>query len=154
MAQTVKHLPAIKEIWVKSLGWEDPLEKQISTHSSTFAWKIPWTEKPGGLQPVGSQRVRHDWATSLTLAWIRLPIFTAHRINLKLKQNSAWSGHYLVHSLILHWYALCSSYTGFHFVPENKTLPTKSSVPTTLLVQCSLLWPHWLLGLDIFKRAS
>ena len=60
VAQTVKHLPAIQETWVKSLGWEDPLEKQMSTHSSTFAWKIPWTEKPDGLQPVGSQRVRHD----------------------------------------------------------------------------------------------
>ena len=60
MAQRVKHLPAIRETWVRSLGWEDPLEKEMATHSSTLAWKIPWTEKPGRLQSMGSQRVRHD----------------------------------------------------------------------------------------------
>ena len=49
MAQTVKHLPAVRETWVRSLGWEDPLEKEIATHSSTIAWKIPWTEEPGRL---------------------------------------------------------------------------------------------------------
>ena len=47
-------------------GWEDPLEKETATHSSTLAWKIPWTEEPGRLQSMGSQRIRHDWATSLT----------------------------------------------------------------------------------------
>ena len=60
MAQRVKHLPAIRETWVRSLGWEDPLEKEMATHSSTLAWKIPWTEKPGRLQSMGSQRVGHD----------------------------------------------------------------------------------------------
>ena len=55
VAQTVKCLPAMWETWVQSLGWEDPLEKEMATHSSTLAWKIPWTEKPGGLQSVGSQ---------------------------------------------------------------------------------------------------
>ena len=49
MAQTVKHLPAIRETWVQSLGWEDPLEKEMATHSSTLAWKIPRTEEPGRL---------------------------------------------------------------------------------------------------------
>ena len=53
MAQRVKHLPAIRETWVRSLGWEDPLEKEMATHSSTLAWKIPWTEKPGRLQSMG-----------------------------------------------------------------------------------------------------
>ena len=65
VAQTVKSLPAMQETWLRSLGWEDPLEKEIATHSSIIAWKIPWTEEPGGLQPTGSQRVRHDWVTSL-----------------------------------------------------------------------------------------
>ena len=49
VAQMVKHLPAIRETWVQSLGWEDPLEKEMATHSSTLAWKIPWTEEPGRL---------------------------------------------------------------------------------------------------------
>ena len=57
----------MQETWVQSLGQEDPLEKEMATHSSTLAWKIPWTEKPGRLQSMGSQRVRHDWATSLYL---------------------------------------------------------------------------------------
>ena len=57
MAQTVKRLPAMWETWVQSLGWEDPLEKEMATHSSTLAWKIPWTEEPGSLQSMGSQRV-------------------------------------------------------------------------------------------------
>ena len=60
MAQTVKHLPTMWETQVRSPGWEDPLEKAMATHSSTLAWKIPWTEEPGRLQSMGSQRVRHD----------------------------------------------------------------------------------------------
>ena len=60
VAQTVKRLSAMLETWVRSLGWEDPLEKEMATHSSTLAWKIPWTEEPGRLQSVWSQRVGHD----------------------------------------------------------------------------------------------
>ena len=56
----VKHLPTMRETWVQSLSQEDPLEKAMAPHSSTLAWKIPWTEKPGRLQSTGSQRVRHD----------------------------------------------------------------------------------------------
>ena len=67
VAQMVKCLPAMQETWVQSLGWEDPLEKEMATHSSTHAWKIPWMEKSGGLQSMGSQRVGHDWATPLSL---------------------------------------------------------------------------------------
>ena len=48
VAQSLKHLPAMQETWVQSLGWEDPLEKEMATHSSILAWKIPWTEEPGG----------------------------------------------------------------------------------------------------------
>ena len=67
VAQTVKRLSTMRETWVQALGWEDPLEKEMAIHSSTIAWKIPWTEEPGRLQSRGSQRVRHDWATSLHL---------------------------------------------------------------------------------------
>ena len=62
----VKRLPAVQETRVRFLDSEDPLGKEIATHSSTLAWKIPWTEEPGRLQSMGSQRVRHDWATSLS----------------------------------------------------------------------------------------
>ena len=60
VAQIVKNLPAMQETWVPSLGREDPLKKGLATHSSILAWEIPWTEDPGGLQSLGSQRVRHD----------------------------------------------------------------------------------------------
>ena len=60
VVQTVKRLFTMQETRVQSLGWEDPLEKEMAIHSSTIAWKIPWTEEPGRLQSVGSQRVGHD----------------------------------------------------------------------------------------------
>ena len=63
MAQTVKRLPTMRETRIPSLGWEDPLEKEMATHSSTLAWKIPRTEEPGRLQSMGSQRVGHNLAT-------------------------------------------------------------------------------------------
>ena len=56
----VKCLPTMQETWVQSLGWEDPLEKEMATHSSTLAWRIPWMEEPGRLQSMGLQRVGHD----------------------------------------------------------------------------------------------
>ena len=65
MVQRVKHLPTMWETWVQSLGREDPLEKELATHSSTLSLKISWTEKPGRLQSMGSQGVRHDRVTSL-----------------------------------------------------------------------------------------
>ena len=60
VAQMAKNTPAIRETWVQSLGWEDPPEKEMATHSSTLAWKIPWTEELGRLQSMRSQRVGHD----------------------------------------------------------------------------------------------
>ena len=60
VAQMARKLPAMSETRVQSLGWEDPLEKEMATHSSILAWEIPWTEDPGGLQSMGPQRVRHD----------------------------------------------------------------------------------------------
>ena len=60
LAQMVNNLPVVWKTWVWSLGWEDPLEKGMATHSSILAWRTPWTEKPGGLQSMGLQRFRHD----------------------------------------------------------------------------------------------
>ena len=69
-SQTVKCLPTVLETWVRALGWEDPLEKEMETHSSTLAWKIPWTEEPGRLQSMGSQsRTR---LSDFTSQWLRL----------------------------------------------------------------------------------
>ena len=64
VAQMVKNLPVVWETQVWSLGWEDPLEKGMAAHSSMLAWKIPWTDEPGKLQSMGSQRLGHDWATN------------------------------------------------------------------------------------------
>ena len=68
----VKNLPAMQQTWVWSLVWEDPLEKGIATHSSILAWRIPWTEEPGGLQFMGLQIVRHDWSTNTCAFKIKL----------------------------------------------------------------------------------
>ena len=67
MVQMVKNLPATRETWVQSLGQEDPLKKEMATHSSILAWRTPWTEEPGGVQSMGSQRVGHDRATFTSL---------------------------------------------------------------------------------------
>ena len=92
VAQVVKPLPAMRETRVQSLGLEDPLEKEMAIHSSTLAWKVPWMEEPGRIQFMGSQRVRHDRANSLTLA--------VHRV---------------LNSRILKWFAVPFS-SGPHFV--------------------------------------
>ena len=71
VAQMVKCLPAVWVTQVQSLGQEDPLEKEMATHSSILAWKIPWMEEPGRLRSMGLQRFGHDWVTSLSLGiWI------------------------------------------------------------------------------------
>ena len=81
MAQTVKILPAMQEIWIRSLGWEDPLEKGMATHSSVPAWRILWTEEPGGPQSMGLQRVGYEWVTNTfpSLHW-RFPLLTQSNI--------------------------------------------------------------------------
>ena len=68
VAQTVKRLSTMRETRVRSLGWEDPLEKEMAIHSRTIAWKIPWTEEPGRLQAMGLQRVGHNYGKSLKQA--------------------------------------------------------------------------------------
>ena len=75
LAQRLKCLPAMRETWVRSLGREDPVEKEMATDSSILAWRIPWMEEPGRLQSMGSQRVRHDFTFTFTLPypWRYLP---------------------------------------------------------------------------------
>ena len=75
----------MQEIWVWSLGWEDPLEKETSTHSSTLAWKIPWIEEPGRLQFMGLQRVGHDWA--IPFYWIVINAAAAAAKSLQSQAN-------------------------------------------------------------------
>ena len=80
VAQMVKRLSAMRETQVWSLGWEYPLEKEMEIHSSTIAWKIPWTEEPGQLHSVGSQRVGHNWITSLHFTKITADDECSHEI--------------------------------------------------------------------------
>ena len=85
MAQTVKNLPARQETLAQYLGQEDLLEKGMATHSSILAWRIPWTEEPGRLQPMRSQRVRHNWETKT---------YTFHREKrLTFQDSNSWYGH-------------------------------------------------------------
>ena len=88
VAQMVKRLPTMQEIQVQSLDWE-PLEKEMTIQSSTFAWKIPWTEEHGRLQPMGLQRVGHDWATSLSRVEVKISIISpSHGLYLYLSFQS------------------------------------------------------------------
>ena len=116
VAQRIKHLPAMQETRVRFLGWEDPLEKEMATHSSILAWRIPWTEEPGGLQSTGSQRVGHDWATSLTqIPWTEEPgglqSTGSQRVDERLHAHSA----------------LCSSINGPRDVPTRWSKSEKAN---------------------------
>ena len=96
MAQTVKHLSTMLEARVQSLGWEDPQEKEMAIHSSTVAWEIPWTEEPGRLQSMGSQRVGHDWATSLSLSSLLVPgAYSPPADRPKSWDTTSWAAIYL-----------------------------------------------------------
>ena len=85
IAQLVKNLPATRETWVWSLGWENPLEKGTATHSSILAWRIPWTEETGRLWSIGSQRVRNDWVT-FTFSSFQFSHFDTKRYFLEWKR--------------------------------------------------------------------
>ena len=93
MVQMVKNLPAMQETGVQSLGWEDPLEKEMATLSSILARRIPWTEEPGGLQSVGSQMVGYNWATNTRS---RLDPLAIIKIKKKKKADKNKCSHYCV----------------------------------------------------------
>ena len=109
VVQVVKSLPAMPETWVQSLGQEDPLEKGMATHSSILSWRIPWTEEPGKLQSMGSQRVGHDWATNThTHTHTHKVQEQAKLINHDRNQNRGhfWEGFWLRRghrNLLGHW---------------------------------------------------
>ena len=116
VAQMVKHLHTTWKTWVRSLGQEDPLEKEIATHSSTLACKILWTEEPDRLQSMGLQGVRHDWATSLTYLLKSCPALydcstwtVAHQASLPFTMNCSIPGFPALHHLLeftqthVHW---------------------------------------------------
>ena len=84
-----KNLPAVQETQVQSLDQEDPLEGEMATHSSLLAWRIPWAEEPGRLQSTGSQRVRHDWATKLSLS-----LWVSHEIGIRLYPAVGSAGNF------------------------------------------------------------
>ena len=88
VAHLVKKPPAMRETWVWPLGWEDPREKGKATHASILAWRIPWTEEPGGLQSMGLQRVRHDWATKHSTSYASTKFY---------KEKRDGDGHSLAH---------------------------------------------------------
>jgi len=71
-----KESPAVQKTWVQSLGWGDPLEEGMATHSSILAWRISWTEEPGWLQSMGSQRIGHDQATKYSICWYHTALNT------------------------------------------------------------------------------
>ena len=101
VAQRLKHLPGMWETWVQSLGREDPLEKEMATHSSTLAWRIPWREEPGRLQSMGSQRVGHDWVASLTsLTYVKKRVWNSGRAisqeKKKIKCESGFSRTFIL----------------------------------------------------------
>ena len=93
VAQTVKSLPTMQETWVQSLGQEDPLEKEMATHSSIPAWEIPWTKEPGGLQSMGSQRVRHDWVTLLHFTSLQKVLLRKSSCWIPLSCHLVWVLH-------------------------------------------------------------
>ena len=117
VAQTVKCLPTMWETWVWSLGQQDPVEKEMATHTSTLAWKIPWTEEPCKLQSMGLQRVGHHWATSLK-----------HSIN--LQQNT--------HSSQVHR----EHFPGFdtHMMGSKSNFRKFKKIE---IIQTVFLWPQW-----------
>ena len=93
------------KMWVRSLGWEDPLEKEMAIHSSILAWRIPWTEEPGGLQSTGSQRIGHDWAIKHVLYFI-WTLFCPQTIKIAIRFNNFVKWHFIVTL----WLKVCNFY--------------------------------------------
>ena len=102
VAQRLKHLPGMQETRVRSLGQEDPLKKEMATHSSTLTWKIPRMEEPGRLQSMGLQRVGHDWATSPTYSYDLL-MFVPFIQNVEQHIKEPWILNHLIPLQYLVW---------------------------------------------------
>ena len=154
VAQVVKNSPALQETQVLSLGWENPLEKEVATHSSILAWWIPWTEEPAGLQFVGLQRVGHDWATNT----FTFPISSAPNVSSPLGwQRSPNLDQIDCYDLVLHdWvqprtYVLDLWFSHHHWLksflgdfpggPVVKTLPSSAGCADSIPGQGTKI-PH------------
>ena len=108
VVQMVKHLSAMLETWVWSLGWENPLEKEMATHSSTLAWKIPWTEELGRLQSMGLRWVRHDWATLLfTHLLLKIRSVVSEQIVISSRNGILCALHLVGAQLMFVQYVVC-----------------------------------------------
>ena len=141
----------MQETWVWSLGREDPLEKEMATHSSTLAWKIPWTEEDGGLQCTGSQRVGHDWATSLSLsAFFIVQLSHPYRTTGKTIALTRWTFVGKVMSLLFN---MLSRLVIAFFPKEQASLNFMAVSYNCWLFVC-LLWKNvYPINLCIFKLA-
>ena len=121
VAQMVKNLTAMQESWVWSLGWENPLEEGMATHSSILAWRIPWTEDPGRLQSMGSRRVRHNWTHTHTYTCIYVHV--SHSWDHTGYEFLAFLFHLAVHYKLLlaccdhHWYSILPFYNLVSHIP-------------------------------------
>ena len=118
VAQTVKSQPVVQEAWVSSLGWEDPLEEEMATYSSNFAWKIPWMEEPVRLQSMGLQRVRHDWVTNThthTHTHTSKEIYYSRNQNSPYLKDQAWANKTLLVLVIYSGLVSGSPGVCFHF---------------------------------------
>ena len=125
----------MQETWVQSLGWEDPLEKGMSTHSSILAWRIPWTEEPGRLQSMGSQRVGHNWATN-TFHHER----NYHIIHRWLPQVSSSPKLKLLATALLHDFSRTKvPWAEIRPRPRQRKLEILATRPHSM---CWVTWPH------------
>ena len=141
MVKRVKNLPAMGETWVQSLGWEDPLEKGMATHSSILAWRIPWTEELGGLQSMGSQRVGHFQNVK----------------DLLLKQSHCYgSGEAKTRKGEKddrHTSSSCLLFEKWRCIGQNtRQLPLNEKILWKL--KCLTILPAWNLFLDIYKMMT
>ena len=141
-AQRLKRLPGIQKPRVRSLGWEDPLEKEMAPHSSTLAWRIPWREQPGRLQSMGSQRDGHDWATSLTQG---APVLVTHIFTIAV--SFPWSFDHYIGSLFVSclYFKICFVqykywYSSFLFI----FIQYFFSIPSLPVPMCVYIWSRRL----------
>ena len=132
VAQRLKHLPETLETQVRSLGWEDSLEKEMVTHSSILAWRISWREEPGRLQSMGLQRVGHDWATSLSLS------FLSFRLGGSLQPMSQWEEWLKLMNQL--YYSILPLVDSFYIFPET-VLPLEWKLKQSLDFSDHSWWP-------------
>ena len=139
VAQMVKNLPAMRETWVWSLGWEDPLEEGMATHSSILAWRIPWAEEPGGLQSMGSQIVQHDWMTN-TLPFHFITLWVLDMLRVWAPDSTERRGFPSTNKQCsdINWVS-CNSTQFLHYLPRHSIMSGKLRAQS----QETALLPHF-----------